>query len=126
MARSQFQAARKVYRAVPVKIEQHTTGWLGPDGKFFACAYWGHLTLARKLYYRINGKSAAYCGSYDDWLERNGWRKLQDGRWFFHDDGRVTQAQLDAMFRWCRARNVPMPLWAHVGDGPLAEEVRRG
>ncbi len=87
-------------------------GWLSPDGKFYPCGFMGHVRLAAVLH--KDGEPG---------LER-AWVKIQDshdpqaiiarykapGSDFAHIPTRgVTQAQLNAMQRWCDKHGRQLP-----------------
>lgn len=82
-------------------------GWLAPDGKFYACKYQGHIALAEHL------------GLQGTHIEDAGWVKLQSGIWlypFYLKGQGVTQAQLDTLFDWHRAKKIDMKPWMKVVD----------
>ena len=87
-------------------------GWLSPDGKFYPCGFMGHVRLA-----------AALSDGGEPQLEK-AWVKIQDshdpnavierikrpGSDFVHiPDRGVTQAQLNAMQRWCEKHGRELP-----------------
>ena len=70
------------------------TGWLSPDGKFYPCAYQGHVSLAYELGFDVHR------------LETFGWLKFQrsDIFWNFLDGKfKPTQQQIDLVWDWCQA-----------------------
>lgn len=87
----------------PEKFEIITqdTGWLSPEGDFYPCAYQGHNNLASRL------------GFKEFMLEEKGWVKMQNAEfvWDYMDLGgfRPTQKQIDMIFDFCTAKNIPMP-----------------
>lgn len=75
-------------------------GWLAPDGKFYPCAYGEHNELAWRL------------DMYSREMEQLGWIKVQEGK-FFWDYTRPfspTQPQIDAVFDFCHAHGVRVPV----------------
>jgi len=98
----------------PPKIDREMNGmngWLSPDGKFYPCAFMGHGRLADAL------------NSTEAELEK-AWVKIQDshdtnsvitrvkyaGSDFPHIPSRgVTQAQLNAMQKWCEVHHRELP-----------------
>jgi len=82
-------------------------GWLSPDGKFYRCIYMEHISLAQRL------------GLDEVRLEKLGWIKVQDNRFFgdlLSDDenAKVTQKQRDLVFDYCRKTGTELPNWMQL------------
>ena len=75
-------------------------GWLSPEGDFYGCPYFGHVSLSFHL--RDGGERT---------LEEQGWIKFQRDMFWERRHGEATQKQIDAIFDVCRARNIKMPVW---------------
>lgn len=80
------------------------SGWIRPDGAFFACAYMGHVNLADRL------------GSTEGKMEQT-WVKIQSNALLTHiglndfrlPDRGVTQAQFNTMDKWCTKHKRKLP-----------------
>ena len=71
-----------------------TTGWLAPDGKFYACPAYAHIHMGDAL--------AEFFYSEEEYpssvlLERKGWGHISNSGVSIY---RTTQAQLDTLFDW--------------------------
>lgn len=76
------------------------TGWLAPDGKFYACSYGDHNEIARRL-------------GFDGWgLDKSGWIKAAgEEHGFFLPDGGTTVAQAAAIRAFCTKEKREVPWW---------------
>lgn len=79
------------------------TGWLSPDGKFYACSEGDYIKVADAL------------GLHENQMERLGWIKLFRGN-IFQGVGQPgipdpTQKQYDLVYEYCQANNKQMPSW---------------
>ena len=89
-------------------ITKHDSGWLSPDGKFYACEYSGHENLAADL-----GKGGKE-------LEALGWIHISMGglmgppirALMRNTEKEVTQAQINKIFDYCEATKMELPEWA--------------
>ena len=94
---------KKVKKRPPPEL-----GWIARNGKFYACYYRGHATLAEKITGSVYGERE---------LEERGWIKLAGDppidKWdFFFLPKRpmkITQKQWDFIFDWCRKKNKQFP-----------------
>lgn len=77
-------------------------GWLSPKGKFHPCGYGEHLKLACHLAGTANGERD---------LEQQNWVKVQENQFLWDYSGRFrpTQRQLDAVYDWCREKQLSIP-----------------
>lgn len=76
-------------------------GWLAPDGTFYACDSYDHLTAADKLavlygYQRVNNRPKELNGELT--LENNRWVKISLGRVVIHNEMSLTKKQIDFLF----------------------------
>ena len=95
-------------------------GWMNLDGKLFACGYGSHLSLADHISHKANG---AYGSSPSKTLENLGWVKVQNEPTQFERDpfplfvvkgNLVTQAQFNAIDKWCAHHKQEIPLYLEV------------
>lgn len=88
-------------------------GWISPAGELYGCGFMGHIDLADRL------------EETEGDLEKKKWVKLQDSRDpksimprtgtdFFTPEGKVTQAQYDTMYTWCKKHNREFPEFVEV------------
>src|SRR5262245_60442259 len=65
-------------------------GWLSPEGPFYPCARWKHISMAARL-------REAGAGPADPWRMTDGWIMVRENGEVVALPGRVTQAQLDTL-----------------------------
>ena len=76
------------------------SGWLSPEGKFHACAYWDHIDCAYEILEKQYGYAHFYNNTPDEDLIQKGWIKLYTSMfaisqqiYYNYDTNRATQAQ---------------------------------
>ena len=88
----------------PTRTVTNHSGWLSPEGKFYACAVMGHVGLADQL------------GYTEDEIEKLGWIKISTGEiipngcppnYFAHG----TQAQKNILWDYCQEHGKKYPYW---------------
>lgn len=105
VARMQEEADNAEPREPPKGARKITgqSGWLSPDGKFYACGYMEHISMADEL------------NRNEGTLEELGWIKIQGGTAIspggFRRDLPATQSQVDLLFDWYTARGEELPYW---------------
>lgn len=101
----------EIYESEPtignIKKSENNNGWISPSGDYYACNFYGHISLAKRLFdsdkvkYTYNDIKQ---GDEEEWLENLKWLKLTDGR-FFSMSNSLTQAQLDKIFDYVESRD---------------------
>ena len=97
----------KTFRAVKESIPHLSAGWISPSGDFYACNFFEHEGLAKRLSMQTYGKDE---GSY--LLEKNNWLRVSDDGFVFSKlvDGydNVTQNQIDTIFDMSVSNNTKL------------------
>ena len=107
----------QLHRAIPMKGFQGfrymnaIDGWLSPEGTLIGCTWGEHIKFAE----RILGRPSA---NPDHILIKSGWIKLTSSEnlsigygWWPEDTYKVTQAQYDAIYEWCKENKAIYPRW---------------
>lgn len=92
---------KPICRRTAIK-ERYADGWLSPEGDYWPCEPQGHLDLADYITNNDN-----YGG--EKLLEGRGWTKVSMNQWFNNGRSRLTQAQIDFIFDWCRVNGKSYP-----------------
>lgn len=75
------------------------TGWLTPEGKFYACRYGQHREIADLVGFDTDDKRYVRCA----------WH--MDQQWFFCESDALTQTQRELIKNFCSEKNVEEPYW---------------
>lgn len=92
---------------VPIVLDpdfNSDNAWVSPDGFFYACRYEHHNGLQFTL--------EKQKGIPD--LEEAGWIKVMvspvlSDNWFWEDDTKLTQAQINVIYAWCEKHDRQLP-----------------
>jgi len=93
---------------IPVRPGESKSGYLSPDGKFYACGYMEHLQLQEVL---IGGGLTSGFTSSAKELVDVGWIKVSVGRFTCNDDKKVTKRQITFIYDFFDAHELEKTEW---------------
>jgi hypothetical protein len=79
--------------AIPSTERGYTSGWIAPDGTFYACAYGGHEGLAYRIWVTLFGKSGHSGMLENTWIKLSTHTVIENEHLIIE----VTQAQRDTL-----------------------------
>ena len=94
-----------------MSLKEWKCGWITPDGDFYGCHYQDHKDLAKDIFeqkYSLDSNKL----DVEQEAENQGWLKFGwtylIGDYYFPSK-KVTQAQKDTLFDWCKIHNKKYP-----------------
>jgi len=84
-------------------------GWLSPEGLFYPCAHYGHITLAYLLGFDPRPQDIGQITRFE--IEQAGWVKVSADEFYRWSTLDPTQCQLDMIFDYCMVNKVALPPW---------------
>ncbi len=88
-------------------------GWLSIDGIFYTVEGATHARAAYMVLVKKFPKKDWTDKDVEQLLEKLGWLKLKDNKWYSLGRKELTQGQLDFLFDWCNLRRITFPPTVH-------------
>jgi len=102
------QSSPNALSCIAIRAGESKSGYLSPDGKFYACGYMEHLQLQEVL---IGGGLTNGFTSSSKELIDVGWIKVSAARFTCNDDKKVTKRQINFIYDFFEAHKLEKTEW---------------